>query len=183
MAGVRWPLGRSDIAFKLVLYVLLAANTAYFALGDSPSKAIDAAAWFALLLLFEIETRHAHRLTQPWLVRALGMARLLAAAGVIAATGGYVFEDNALDAANSVLWIAIVIMLEAQVRWPAGALRHRAAFTLSAITLYGGLGVLVILWAAAGMWFDAYDALLWIVAFVAIELAVTRAEPALAARA
>ena len=150
--------------FKAALFALLAANTAYFAAGESLSRAIDALAWLTLLALFHAETAHASRRV---LVR---WARLAAAAGVFAATVGYVFEENVLDAVNSVLWIAVVAMLEIQVRYGHAVRRLRIAFSVLAAVLYGALALLVLVWALRGMWFDAYDALLWLTAFAAIEL-------------
>ena len=156
--------------FKAVLFVLLAANTAYFVFFGTASKAIDACAWLTLLLLFEAETTFGDRLTTRRRRLAVRAARLAAGAGVIAATIGYVFEDNALDAANSALWIVVVILLELELRLPALVERNRRAFNAAAIVVYGGLALLVVLWAAAGMWMDAYDAVLWLVAFAALEL-------------
>ena len=152
------------LLFKAALFALLAANTAYFACGDSLSRAIDALAWLTLLALFHAETARASRRA---LVR---WARLAAAAGVFAATVGYVFEGNVLDAVNSVLWILVVAMLEIQMRYAHAARRLRMAFSVLAVVLYGALALLVVVWALRGMWFDAYDALLWLTAFAAIEL-------------
>jgi hypothetical protein len=75
---------------------------------------------------------------------------------------------------NAVLWIAVVVLLEVELRWPALKARHRTAFNVAAAVLFGGLALLVILWAASGMWFDAYDAVLWLVAFAAIEVDLTK---------
>ena len=152
---------------KATLFALLASNTAYFAAGESPSKAIDALAWLVLLVLFLAETTYGRRAFVRW-------ARLAAAAGVIAATAGYLFEDNVLDAVNSMLWIAVVAMLEIQVRYEHAVGRVKIVFSALAATLYGALALLVLLWALRGMWFDAYDALLWLTAFAAIELDVLR---------
>ena len=71
---------------------------------------------------------------------------------------------------NSVLWIAVVILLEAEVRFPKLVSNARHAFAATAALLYGGLAVLVVLWAVNGLWFDAYDALLWLIAFATLEL-------------
>jgi hypothetical protein len=161
-------------AFKAVLFALLAANAVWFALGPSPSKAIDACAWLVLLALFVAETDFGHLLEagrSRMLVRA---ARLVAGIGVVAATIGYVFEDNLLDTVNCVVWIAVVILLETELRFPALAARASDAFRVTALALYGSLGVLVILWAVQGMWIDAYDAVLWLIAFGTIELKVSR---------
>ena len=89
---------------------------------------------------------------------------------MIVAMLGYTLEENVLDAVNSVLWIAVVILLEAEVRFPERVSKARHAFAATAALLYGGLAVLVVLWAVNGLWFDAYDALLWLIAFATIEL-------------
>jgi hypothetical protein len=102
--------------------------------------------------------------------------RFLASVGVVAATIGYVFEDDALDSVNAVLWILIVILLDAEIRWPALVARRRVAFNTIAAALFGGLALLVVLWAAFGMWLDAYDAVLWLVAFGTIEIDLMKGE-------
>lgn len=159
-------------AFKATLFALLAANTAYFVFFETASKGIDACAWLTLLLLFEAESSCAGHFATRERRMALRLARLAAGAGVVAATIGYVFEDNALDAANSALWIGVVILLELELRLPAVVARNRRAFNAAAIALYGALAVLVVLWAAAQMWVDAYDAVLWLIAFAALELRI-----------
>jgi len=153
-----------------LLLVLIIANTVHFALFEGLSKALDALAWLLLLLLFLTEP-HSHRLRHPHLRLALHAARLLAVAGVLLATAAYVFEENLLDAVNSAIWIAVIVMLELQVRSPEAA-AHRTAFAAAAVVLYGALMVLVFAWAVRGEWFDAYDALLWLAAFGTIELDV-----------
>jgi hypothetical protein len=160
-----------------VLFALLAVDTAYFAFSGSTSKALDAAAWLVLLVLYELENRSARtQRNEPGIaVRAL---RLAAAAGVIAATIRYVFEDNVLDAVNSVLWIGVVVLLELQFRRPALVQRARASFVTAGIVLYGGLALLVAAWAWRREWFDAYDALLWLLAFATIEMGALRPKPA-----
>ena len=173
MAPPRLP-ARREVVFKAVLFLLLAVNTAYFAIYGTASKGIDAAAWLTLFVLFEAETSFGDRLSTARSKLVLRALRLAAAAGVIAATIGYVFEDNALDAVNSALWIAVIVLLEAELRFPRTAARYRRAFVGSAVVLYGGLGVLVVLWALRAMWIDAYDAALWLIAFVTIELDVLK---------
>jgi hypothetical protein len=157
-------------AFTAVLFALLAANTAYFAIAGTLSKAIDAAAWLLLLVLFEAETRFGARLQRASLRRVVRMIRLAAGAGVVAATVGYVFENNALDALNSVLWIAVVVLLEIEVRYRDAIQRVRLTLSSVAACLYGGLALVLVMWVVRRQWFDAYDALLWLVAFAAIEV-------------
>ena len=158
--------------FRASLFALLAADTALFIRSGASSKAIDAGAWLVLLALFEAENLYAARLESASRRMALRTVRLVAAAGVVAATIGYVFENNVLDATNSALWIAVVVLLETQVRYRNSMPGGPIVFTAVAVALYGGLAVLVVVWAASGLWFDAYDALLWLIAFVTIELDV-----------
>ncbi|MGZ5090022.1 MAG: hypothetical protein ACXWCY_17330 [Burkholderiales bacterium] len=159
--------------FKLTLLALLGANTAYFAIGGSISKALDAAAWLTLLLLFEAETQFAAELRSKRQRAIVRTTRLAAAAGVVAATIGYVLEDDVLDALNSAVWIAVVVLLEIQVRYRDRVQRVRPASAAVAVSLYGALALLVLIWAGRDQWFDAYDALLWLVAFGALELDLT----------
>lgn len=162
-------------AWKIPLVALLAADAVYYAVAGTTSKAVDAAAWLVLLVLFEIEARFIRADTPGGYKSALRSARLIAAAGVFAATAGYIFEDNVLDAVNSALWIAVVILLEAEFRYPALVARARRAFTATAVALYGGLAALVAIWAWRGEWFDAYDAALWLMAFATIEMEAVKA--------
>lgn len=157
-------------AYRATLYVLLITNTLYFAWAGTRSEALDAAAWLVLLALFDIETRWTGWFVHDPRRALLRGLRLLAAAGVIAAMLGYTLEDDARDAVNSVLWIAVVILLEAEVRFPELVSKARKAFVVTAALLYGGLALLVLLWAVDGLWFDAYDALLWLIAFATLEL-------------
>ncbi|HEV7391965.1 MAG TPA: hypothetical protein VGO08_10000 [Burkholderiales bacterium] len=159
--------------FKVTLLALLCANTAYFAIGGSISKALDAAAWLTLLLLFEAETQFATQVRSKRQRATVRTLRLAAAAGVVAATIGYVLEDDILDALNSAVWIAVVVLLEIQMRFRDHVQRARLAFAAVAASLYGALALLVVIWASRGQWFDAYDALLWLVAFGALELDLT----------
>src|SRR5688500_9537437 len=124
--------------FKAVLFLLLAVNTAYFAVYGTASKGIDAAAWLTLFVLFEAETSFGEWLSSARAKLAVRVLRLLAAAGVFTATIGYVFEDNALDAINSALWIAVIVLLEIELRFARAAARYRSAFGGAAVALYGG---------------------------------------------
>jgi hypothetical protein len=163
--------------FKAIMFLLLAANAVWFALGPSPSKGLDACAWLVLLALFVWEADYGDRLSAGRARSVLRAVRFAAAFGVVAAMVGYVFEGNALDTVNSLVWIAIVILLETELRFPGFAARMRYALGTAAVILYGTLAVLVILWALQGMWLDAYDAVLWLIAFATLELALSKRGP------
>jgi len=162
--------------FKAALLALLTVNTVCYAVLGTPSKGIDAAAWLVLLVLFDIETTFAAKLKTARRRLAVHATRFLASVGVVVSTIGYVFEDDALDSVNAVLWILVVILLDTEIRWPALVARRRIAFNTIAVALFGGLALLVLLWAASRMWFDAYDAVLWLIAFATIEAELMKAE-------
>jgi len=51
---------------------------------------------------------------------------------------------------------------------------HRSAFTAISLTLYATLAVVALIWLLRREWLDGYDALLWIAAFVLIEMDLLR---------
>lgn len=153
------------------MFVLLVCNTAYYLFGGTWTKALDALAWLTLLALFALETGIDGRFRARARAAIRGL-RLAAAAAVGAAAIGYAYQNEWLDVINTALWIAVVVLLESEVRNPGVVTRHRIWFTAPAAILYGGLGVLVLVWAWRGEWFDAYDALLWLTAFAIIEMDV-----------
>lgn len=157
--------------FKRAIFALLALNLALYALFGSASELLDSAAWIVLLVLFEIETAHGERL-KPGGRLAIHLVRLAAAAGVLVAAVGYLRERQWLDALNTGLWIAVVVLLEIEVRFPLAVERRRRLFWAATGALYAALGALVLAWAWRGDWLDAWDAALWLTAFFAIELNV-----------
>ncbi len=106
---------------------------------------------------------------------AIRIARLAAAAAVGAAGLGYMSQKEWLDTVNTGLWIAVVVLLEYEVRCPRAVAMHPAAFRLAVAALYTGLAGLILAWAWRGAWIDAYDAMLWLIAFATIEIDVMRA--------
>ena len=174
-AGSIPPLHRQ---FRRALFALLAGNTAYYLFAGTVSKGLDAAAWFVLLSLFALETGWPGALRTRGARIAVRGARLAAAAAIAAAGIAYLIEKNWLDVLNTALWIAIVVMLEVEVRFPRAVKRYRTGFAATAAALYTGLVLLVFAWLWRGEWFDAYDALLWIIAFALIEMDLLKAASA-----
>lgn len=168
-------------AFKAGLIALLLGNTAVYLWSGTLSEALDSVAWLTLLLSFEAETGRGGLWAGRRAAFFVRGCRLVAAAALVAATLGYFRDEEWLDVANMVLWIAVVALLEAQVRYPGLAARRRAAFTGLAVVLYSALATVASAWAWRGEWFDAWDAALWLVAFVTIEMNLfqkSRGEPA-----
>jgi hypothetical protein len=161
--------------FRVAIFALLVCNTAYYVFAGTLSKGLDAAAWLVLLALFALETGLPGSIRTRGAAIAVRSARLVAASAVCAAGVVYVIEDDWLDAVNTGLWIAIVAMLEFEVRRPLAVARYRVWFGGTASVLYTGLAMLVFTWMWRDEWFDAYDALLWLMAFALIEMDLLRA--------
>jgi hypothetical protein len=161
-----------DARLGIVILGLLACNTAYYIIAGRLSVALESVAWYALLILFTLEAVHGQR---PRSVRALAAihgVRLLATLTIAVTAVLYVREKEWLDASNLFLWIAVVALLEVEVRRPAAIAAHRKVFTLTAALLYAALGALVLIWLVRGDWMDAWDAALWLSAFGLLELDV-----------
>jgi len=160
----------SRARLSAAIVALLACNTVYYVVAGRASEALDSLAWFTLLILFTVESMHSMR--SPRVLAAVRGARLVAAVAVGAAAVGYVTEREWLDAANIFLWIAVVALLEIEVRHPAAIVQHRTLFSRTAALLYSALAVLVVIWFVRGEWMDAWDAALWLAAFGILELGV-----------
>src|SRR5258706_5351543 len=114
---------------RVAVFALLIANTAYYLYAGTLSKGLDATAWLVLLSLFALEPGFAAHVRTSRAAIAMRAVRLVAAVGVCVAGIGYVLEQDSLDAVNTVLWIAVVVLLEIEVRRPREIARLRAAFT------------------------------------------------------
>lgn len=148
---------------QALIFALLGANAGVYALTGRTSEILDAAAWFVLLAAFSLAA-FAPALAQRFR-HSLALLRYTAAALVLWAALQFVAEGETLDALNAWLWIAVVITLEAELR----ANRSRPMLHRLSKALCAALLIPALLWLAAGDWFEAYDALLWICAFVVVE--------------
>jgi hypothetical protein len=156
--------------FRIAIFALLAGNTTWYLVIGPWTKGLDALAWFGLLMLFALETSNARWLDKRHIKGAVHLLRFGAAAAIVASASGYVQLREWLDAINIGLWILVVALLECELRFTAYVSRRRRLFTAGAVALYVTIAALVPLWAVRGEWFDAYDALLWLVAFALIEM-------------
>lgn len=152
------------------LFALLAVNAAIYATMGRLAEGLDAIAWFALLVLFELETRWPDWTRRARNAAALDLLRLIAAASIAFAAAIFLREGEWLDALNAWLWIGVVAVLELEVRAPALIARHRRAVNRASMALYAALAAVALAWLAQGQWFDGYDAVLWIAAFALIEM-------------
>jgi len=80
-----------------------------------------------------------------------------------------------VDVINSAVWLLVVLLLEIDVRLQEHGMYEGLALTLSnagKVVLYSLLLLAAIYWGLKGDFVDFWDALLWLVAFVFIELNV-----------
>jgi hypothetical protein len=164
-----------DAWFKAGVLALLVLNTGIYLASGSFSEGLDSIAWLTLLALFEAETGFGRILRTGQAVAVVHAIRIVCVAAIGIAAAGFLYNGEWLDAANSALWIAVVVLLEVGVRRPAAVAAQRARFTAAAATLYAGLAAVAFVWLWRGEWFDAYDAALWLVGFATIEMNVLRA--------
>lgn len=160
---------------KRAVFALLVLNAGLYLASGTFIEGLDSIAWLALLALFQLETGYGEVLRARFAITAVHGMRFTALAAIGTAAAGFLYNHEWLDAANSGLWIAVVVLLEAEIRDPAAVAKHRARFMAALATLYAGLGAAAIAWAWRGDWFDAYDATLWLVAFATIEMNILEA--------
>jgi hypothetical protein len=163
--------------FKWLVYALLASNVVLYGWHGTANEQLDTAAWVVLLLLFEWETGGwpiSHR--QRLLAHGL---RALVSAVVVWACISYGLQGEWLDFGNAFTWLAVVVALELEVRvGPHWRRFHRARRAFTGL-LYVALAGFLLAWLAmsasgggAAAWLDAWDAALWLIAFLVIELNV-----------
>jgi len=187
---------RASSWFKAAVFALLVLNTGLYLTSGTFSEGLDSIAWLILFALFQLEIgilgrtpfhpnthsvlrdrkKGPEKVCVPFsAIAAVHLVRFAALTAVAASAAGFLYNEEWLDAVNSALWIAVVLLLELEVRRPAAVAAHRAPFTAAAATLYAGLGAVVLAWLWRGEWFDAYDAALWLTAFATIEMNVLEA--------
>ena len=162
------------ILFKYTVYSLLAFNVYLYALHGTFTEMIDTAAWVVILGLFEWETGSMGKAytgtLEPLIIGALS---LFGYGVVVYSCYSYFQESEWLDFANALTWILVVLALQYDVYFPGPY--HKSGWKVRNLIkggLYAALLVFAIIWGIEGEVLDFYDAFLWMLAFVLIELNV-----------
>ena len=152
--------------FKLAIVLLITLNAVIYAMVDTLISAVDAFAWLMLLVLYELEANGAAPVSENTLHKTRGFLVAIIALVFVS----YVHEGEWLDVVNSILWFALIVLLELEVRWPEKIVQYQQNYWRATVTVFAGLIAMVIAWAWQSAWLDVYDATLWIVAFGSIEV-------------
>jgi len=152
---------------KLLILALLCLNALLYTIFDSLSTGIDAITWLILLVLYELE---ANSTTLALSAGILNKIRTVLIAVIIGVFFNYLQESRWLDVCNSLLWFALIAMMEIEVRRPDIVFRYATLYWLLTTSIFVGLIIMAGLWLHERAWLDAYDALLWITAFGFIEV-------------
>jgi len=161
LSGLQYPKS------KLIILSLLTLNALLYLLVDTLISALDAITWLILLVLYELE---ANEVRLPLSTFQLQQVRNGLIAVIVFVFFSYLFEGDWLDVLNTLLWFALVVMLELEMRRPEWASEHARLMTLSTASIFIGLIGVAVLWGWQQAWLDAYDAALWIAAFGFIEV-------------
>lgn len=162
---------------KFIILSLLMADSAYYVITDRLYDGLDSIAWLGLLFSFELEARCLHHPISVRLVPLNRAFRFLAILLITTAYGGFIRESAWLDVMNSVLWLIAIVLLECESRLPRVVSRFPLAFKLIGGGVLLSLIGLSLVWANQGQWFDAYDAVIWIIALVIIDLDYLKRTP------
>jgi hypothetical protein len=160
--------------FKWGVYFLLALNVYFFYVKTTAFEALDSFGWLMLVAVMEYETRTLDRAYSNNFEKLLiGAIQIIAYMIIIRSWYLYYAEGMWMDFVNATAWLLVCALLVYDV-YTAGHFnpdewkwRNMAKGALYAILL--GCAVY---WGVTGDVLNFYDAFLWILAFVVIELNV-----------
>ena len=156
---------------RITIATLLTLKAVLYAAIDSLIGAIDAFAWLILLLSFELETAGLPETLSETTLHKIrnGLIIIIAIVSI-----GYLFLGDILNLVNSILWFALIALLEIEVRAPSIVAGYKKLYWLASIFVFTGLVAMVVAWTLLGNLLDAYNSALWIVAFALIEVDLFR---------
>lgn len=156
------------LRLKMALLILLMVNAILFLTRGEYNDSFDSLAWIVLMVLYEIETGKwpdARRLNLNFL-----WIRNLAVVIVVVAEISYLFEGAWLDGIYSLLWLLVVVLFETESRYPREVATHPRLFRLAGLALVLGMIGVIGAWLMEQSYFNAYDGLIWSLAFLIIDL-------------
>jgi hypothetical protein len=156
------------VPLKIALALLLLANALLFFTRGEYNDSFDSLAWIVLMVLYEIETGNLPALKAS--APPFRWIRNLAVAIVVIAELSYLLEGAWLDGLYSLLWLLVVVLFEIESRYPAEVATHPRLFRTAGLALALGMIGVIIAWLLEGSYFNAYDGVIWSLAFLIIDL-------------
>lgn len=164
------------LGFKVVVYGLLVRNSWHYFHGKETLTAfIDQMAWLTLLGTMEYESTTLDKeYSGPWEKRIVWSVTAIAYGFIIFAWANYIAEREWLNVVNATAWLAICAVLLWNIYGP-GSPEERDPPLVKRLKLglYLVVGACAVVWTVQGEKpLDAFDAWLWIVCFLVIEMNV-----------
>lgn len=159
-------------AFKITVYALLTFNIYLYLVHETLHEALDSLGWVLLLGVFEWETR---ALGKPYVSRweqaAIWALQLVGYGLALNSWWTYWHLGEWMDFANATVWLIVCATIVYDVFVPGrfGTLEWRLRNGFK-IALYIVLAGFAVYWGVTGDLLDFYDATLWIVCFLVIEV-------------
>ncbi len=163
---------------KATVYSLLAINIYLFFRHATANEALDSFGWILLLIVFELETR---ALVKPYIARweqvGIWALQIIGYSIAVYATWTYFKVGEWVDLANSLVWLIVcaTIIYDVFVPGEFGSREWKLRNGIK-MALYAILGLIALYWGITGDWLDFYDAVLWILCFLVIELNIFKFE-------
>ncbi len=164
------------LGFKVVVYGLLIQNSYHYFHGKETLTAfVDQMAWLTLLGTMEYESTTLDKeYSGPWEKRIVWSVTAAAYGFIVFAWASYIAEREWLNVVNATAWLAICAVLLWNIYGP-GSPEERDPPLVKRLKLglYLVVGACAVVWTAQGEKpLDAFDAWLWIVCFLVIEMNV-----------
>jgi hypothetical protein len=153
---------------KAVILALLLMNAGFFLVRGEFNDSFDSMAWIVLMILYEVDSGKIDGLF-PSALKSQGV-RQAAILVVILAELSYWIEGAWLDGLYSLEWILVVALFELETRRPQWVSVHPFLFRTMGLAIMLSMIGVIGAWLSEGSYFNAYDALLWSIAFLIIDL-------------
>lgn len=160
------------LLFKWSVYTLLAINVFLYFMESKITESIDTLSWVIIIGLYEWETTSLDKMYANKLeMYAITFFRILAYSILVYCAYDYYLDEKWLDLANSLTWFTVCATLEYDVYFPGNYDSSEWKIrNYIKISLYSLLFTYMVLWLIEGRALDFYDAFLWLLAFIVIEL-------------
>lgn len=156
------------LRLKLGLLTLLLLNAVAFLWRGEYNDSFDSMAWIVLMILYEIESGKTGELKLPF--QRLDWTRKGAVSVVVIAELSYLYEGAWLDGVYSLLWLLVVALFEFESRFKSKVTEHPLLFRGAGLCLIVGMIGVIWAWVLERSYFNAYDGVIWSLAFLIIDL-------------